>query len=169
MPRAMDQSLRVANIFSWPNRARSQAGSQNIRELAVSAKIGQARSTRHGFYLVPPSPQVGGSARAPPSSWRPSPTNRSTVSSSSPRSWTHTYECQPIHQDIQLKTRSFHSTRWSLPWNQLNLGRFPAAPPEREGKGRGGSQAWRSVIINKSGTWDGCEGPSYWLANLGVL
>lgn len=100
---------------------------------------------------MPPWPQDGGSARAPPSSWPPSPTNRSTVSSSSPRSWTQTHsscECQPTHQEIQLKTRPFPSTGWSLLWNQLNLGRFPAAPPEKERKGRG-SQDWGCVINNK--------------------
>ena len=132
MPRAANQSPRVANICSWPNRARS----------GITTNIGKARSTKHGFYLVLPSPQAGGTARAPPSSWPPSPTNRSTVNSSYPRSWTQTHsscECQPIRQEIQIKTRPFPSNGRSLPWNQLNLGRFPAAPPERERKGEGKS------------------------------
>jgi len=145
MPRAANQSLQVANISNWPNRARSRIANKTITAPAVSAKIGQARSTRHGFYLVPPWPQTEGSARAPPSSWPPSPTNRSTVSSSSPRSWTQTHsscECQPIRQEIQLKTRPFDlspppadlSRETSWIWGDFR------PPRRRERKGEGKSR-----------------------------
>jgi len=63
---------------------KQEAGSRKTKTFAVSAESDKRTAWEAGFHLVPTSPQAVGTARALPSSWHPSPTIRSTASSSSP-------------------------------------------------------------------------------------